>query len=130
MPAFSEDMSAYAKKALEKLGVTVHLGNPVTECHADGVEFGGQSLRARTIIWAAGVQASPAAKWLNAPADRAGRVIVNADLTAPGYPEIFVIGDTATVANGGKGTVPGYRSSSQAAGCTYRQDDQGQTCRG
>ena len=116
LPAFSEDMSAYAKKALEKLGVTVHLGNPVTECHADGVEFGGQSLRARTIIWAAGVQASPAAKWLNVPADRAGRVIVNADLTAPGYPEIFVIGDTATVANGGKGTVPGIAPAAKQQG--------------
>ncbi|ATU91797.1 NAD(P)/FAD-dependent oxidoreductase [Phyllobacterium zundukense] len=116
LPAFSEDMSAYAKQALEKLGVTVHLGNPVTECHTDGVEFGGQSLRAQTIIWAAGVQASPAAKWLNVPADRVGRVVVNADLTAPGYPEIFVIGDTATVANGGKGTVPGIAPAAKQQG--------------
>lgn len=116
LPAFKEDMSAYAKHALEKLGVTVHLGNPVTECHADGVEFGGQSLRAKTIIWAAGVQASPAAKWLNAPADRAGRVMVNADLTAPGHPEIFVIGDTATVANGVKGMVPGIAPAAKQQG--------------
>lgn len=116
LPAFSEDMSAYAKRALEKLGVTVHLGHPVTECHADGVEFGGQSLRARTIIWAAGVQASPAAKWLNAPSDRAGRVVVNADLTAPDHPEIFVIGDTATVPNGGKGTVPGIAPAAKQQG--------------
>ncbi len=116
LSAFSEDMSAYAKQALEKLGVTVHLGHPVTECHADGVEFGGQSLRAKTIIWAAGVQASPAAKWLNAPADRAGRVMVNADLTAPGHPEIFVIGDTATVANGGKGMVPGIAPAAKQQG--------------
>jgi len=114
--AFSEDLSAYAKTALEKLGVIVHLGNPVTECHADGVEFAGQSLRAKTIIWAAGVQASPAAKWLNAPADRAGRVIVNADLTAPNHPEIFVIGDTATVANGDKGTVPGIAPAAKQQG--------------
>jgi NADH:quinone reductase (non-electrogenic) len=116
LAAFSEDMSAYAKQALERLGVTVHLGNPVTECHADGVEFGGQSLRAKTIIWAAGVQASPAAKWLNVPADRAGRVIVDADLTAPGHPEIFVIGDTATVANGGKGMVPGIAPAAKQQG--------------
>jgi NADH dehydrogenase len=116
LPAFREDLSAYAKQALEKLGVTVHLGNPVTECHADGVEFGGQSLRAKTIIWAAGVQASPAAKWLNVPADRAGRVVVNADLTAPGHSEIFVIGDTATVANGGKGTVPGIAPAAKQQG--------------
>jgi NADH:ubiquinone reductase (H+-translocating) len=116
LAAFSEDMSAYAKQALERLGVTVHLGNPVTECHADGVEFGGQSLRAKTIIWAAGVQASPAAKWLNVPADRAGRVIVDADLTAPGHPEIFVIGDTATVANGGKGMVHGIAPAAKLQG--------------
>ncbi|WP_271898635.1 NAD(P)/FAD-dependent oxidoreductase [Candidatus Phyllobacterium onerii] len=116
LPAFSEDMSAYAKRALEKLGVTVHLGHPVTACHADGVEFGGQSLRARTIIWAAGVQASPAAKWLNAPSDRAGRVVVNPDLTAPDHPEIFVIGDTATVPNGGKGTVPGIAPAAKQQG--------------
>lgn len=114
--AFSEDLSAYAKSALEKLGVIVHLGNPVTECHADGVEFAGQSLRAKTIIWAAGVQASPAAKWLNVPADRAGRVIVNADLTAPNHPEIFVIGDTATVANGDKGPVPGIAPAAKQQG--------------
>ncbi len=116
LPAFSEDLSDYAKRALEKLGVTVHLGHPVTECHADGVEFGGQSLRAKTIIWAAGVQASPAAKWLNVPSDRAGRVVVNADLTAPGHPEIFVIGDTATVSNGGKGTVPGIAPAAKQQG--------------
>ena len=130
LPAFSEDMSAYAKQALEKLGVTVHLGNPVTECHADGVEFGGQSLRARTIIWAAGVQASPAAKWLNVPADRAGRVIVNADLTAPGHPEIFVIGDTATVANGGKGTVPGIAPAAKQQGVHIAKTIKAQAGRG
>ncbi len=114
--AFNEDLSAYAQRALEKLGVIVHVGNPVTECHADGVEFGGQSLRAKTIIWAAGVQASPAAKWLNAPADRAGRLAVNPDLTAPGHPEIFVIGDTATVANGDKGMVPGIAPAAKQQG--------------
>lgn len=114
--AFNEELSAYAQRALEKLGVTVHVGNPVTECHADGVEFAGHSLRAKTIIWAAGVQASPAAKWLNAQADRAGRLAVNSDLTAPGHPEIFVIGDTATVANGDKGTVPGIAPAAKQQG--------------
>ncbi|MGH6861114.1 MAG: NAD(P)/FAD-dependent oxidoreductase [Phyllobacterium sp.] len=114
--AFSPDLSAYARQALEKLGVTVHLGNPVTECHADGVEFAGRSLRAKTIIWAAGVQASPAAKWLGVEQDRAGRVVVNDDLTAPGHPDIFVIGDTATVANGDKGTVPGIAPAAKQQG--------------
>jgi len=115
LPAFKEDMSAYAKSALEKLGVDVHVGNPVTSCHAEGVEFGGQTLRARTIIWAAGVQASPAAKWLDVPADRVGRVVVNADLTVPGHPEIFVIGDTATVTNGNK-PVPGIAPAAKQQG--------------
>ncbi len=116
LAAFKEDMSSYAKAALETLGVTVHLGNPVTECHVDGVEFGGKSLRAKTIIWAAGVQASPAAKWLGAPADRAGRVVVNPDLTVPDHPEIFVIGDTATVGNGDKGMVPGIAPAAKQQG--------------
>jgi NADH dehydrogenase len=116
LSAFSPDLSDYAKKALEKLGVTVHLGHPVTECHIDGVEFDGHSLRAKTIIWAAGVQASPAAKWLGVTADRAGRVVVNNDLTAPNYPEIFVIGDTACVANGEKGMVPGIAPAAKQQG--------------
>ncbi|QND52972.1 NAD(P)/FAD-dependent oxidoreductase [Phyllobacterium sp. 628] len=114
--AFSEDLSAYAQRALEKLGVQVHLGNPVMKCHADGVEYAGKSLGAGTIIWAAGVQASPAAKWLNASADRAGRVVVNDDLTAPEHSDIFVIGDTATVKNGDKGPVPGIAPAAKQQG--------------
>ncbi|MDF2998034.1 MAG: FAD-dependent pyridine nucleotide-disulfide oxidoreductase [Xanthobacteraceae bacterium] len=116
LPAFTEDLSAYAKGALEKLGVTVELGRPVTDCNADGVMFGGQWLRARTILWAAGVQASPAAQWLDAPADRAGRVLVEPDLTVPGHPEIFVVGDTAMV-NGPDGTpVPGIAPAAKQQG--------------
>lgn len=114
--AFVPDLSAYAQRALEKLGVQVHLGNPVTSCTADGVEYAGQFVGAATIIWAAGVQASPAAKWLDVAADRAGRVAVNDDLTAPGHPDIFVIGDTATVKNGGRGTVPGIAPAAKQQG--------------
>ncbi|RZS89292.1 NADH dehydrogenase [Phyllobacterium myrsinacearum] len=114
--AFAPDLSAYAQRALEKLGVQVLLGNPVMKCTADGVEFAGKFVGAATIIWAAGVQASPAAKWLDVPADRAGRVVANDDLTAPGHPDIFVIGDTATVKNGDKGTVPGIAPAAKQQG--------------
>ena len=116
LPAFKPDLSAYAKTALERLGVTVELGRPVSACDADGVVFGDIRLPAKTIIWAAGVAASPAAQWLGVPADRAGRVIVEPDLTVPGHPEIFVIGDTAQVARPGGGFVPGIAPAAKQAG--------------
>ncbi len=113
---FAEDMSSYAKKALEKLRVEVKLGAPVTDCNADGVVVGGELMPSRTIIWAAGVAASPAAEWLNADADRAGRVKVEPDLTIPGYPGIFVIGDTAAVARPDGKLVPGIAPAAKQAG--------------
>jgi len=116
LPAFKPALSAYAKTALERLGVTVELGRPVSECDAEGVVFGGERLPARTILWAAGVAASPAAQWLGAPADRAGRVIVEPDLTVAGHPDIFVIGDTAQVARPGGGFVPGIAPAAKQAG--------------
>jgi NADH dehydrogenase len=97
LPAFAPDLSAYALRALQRLGVEVRLGSAVTECNASGVRIGEETVAAEVILWAAGVRASPAAAWLGAPADNAGRVKVEPDLTAPGHPEIFVIGDTATV---------------------------------
>jgi NADH:ubiquinone reductase (H+-translocating) len=97
LPAFAPDLSAYAHRALEKLGVEVRLGSPVTDCSSSGVVVGGGAIAADVILWAAGVRASPAAMWLGAPADNAGRVKASPDLTAPGHAEIFVIGDTATV---------------------------------
>ena len=97
LPAFAPDLSAYALKALGRLGVEVRLGAPVTDCNSKGVRIGDQIVEADVILWAAGVRASPAAAWLGAPADAAGRVKVEADLTVPGHPDIFVIGDTATV---------------------------------
>ncbi|HEX3948933.1 MAG TPA: NAD(P)/FAD-dependent oxidoreductase [Steroidobacteraceae bacterium] len=96
LPAFAPDLSAYARRALQRLGVEVRLGSAVTECNSSGVSMGGETVAAGVVLWAAGVRASPAAAWLAAPADAAGRVKVEADLTAPGHPEIFVIGDTAT----------------------------------
>ena len=116
LSGFAESLSAYALKALQRLGVTVELGQAVSECSAEGVVFAGKSLPARTIIWAAGVQASRAAVWLKAPADRAGRVEVEPDLTAPGHPDIFVIGDTARV-NAPNGTpVPGVAPTAKQEG--------------
>ncbi|PBC09589.1 NAD(P)/FAD-dependent oxidoreductase [Mesorhizobium sp. WSM3859] len=113
---FAPQLSDYARKALERLGVTVELGRPVTQLDADGVVFGDKQLPARTIIWAAGVAASPAAEWLGAPADRAGRVLVEPDLTVPGSPEIFVIGDTAHVLRPDGKPVPGVAPSAKQEG--------------
>lgn len=83
LAGFTDDLSAYGERALNRLGVEVRLGQPVSECRADGM-LGGDFLPARTTLWAAGVAASPAAEWVEAPSDRAGRVCVEPDLTAPG----------------------------------------------
>lgn len=95
LPTFEPSLSAAAMRELQKLGVEVMLGKAVTNVDADGVIVAGERIEARTIIWAAGVMASPVGKWLGAKTDRAGRVIVGADLTVPGHPDIFVIGDAA-----------------------------------
>ncbi len=97
LPAFDPSLSDYAKRALESLGAEVVLNRAVTECDACGVVLGSERIESRTMIWAAGVRASPAGKWLQAETDRAGRVMVNSDLSVPGYPNVFVIGDTAHV---------------------------------
>ncbi len=107
LATFPESLSAAAERALQKLGVEVRLGQPVTRCDDGGVTIAGEHVEARTILWAAGVAASPAAKWLDAQADRAGRVKVEPDLTLPGHPEIFVLGDTATVGGADGKPLPG-----------------------
>jgi NADH:ubiquinone reductase (H+-translocating) len=96
LPAFPAALADKARVAIEQLGVTVRLGAPVTAINEDRLQVGGETIPAYSIIWAAGVQASPAARWLGVPADAAGRVIVQPDLTITGHPEIQVIGDTAT----------------------------------
>jgi NADH:ubiquinone reductase (H+-translocating) len=116
LPSFAVDLSAYAQRSLEGLGVEVELGQPVSECAASGVVYGDTSLAAATIIWAAGVHASPAAEWLNAPADGAGRLKVESDLTVPGHPEIFAIGDTAIVADPSGEPVPGIAPAAKQQG--------------
>jgi NADH dehydrogenase len=116
LPAFAADLSAYAQSSLEGLGVEVALGQAVSECSTEGVVFGGKPLTAATIIWAAGVQSSPAAQWLDAPADAAGRLKVEPDLTAPGHPEIFAIGDTAVVLRPDGRPVPGIAPAAKQEG--------------
>jgi NADH dehydrogenase len=95
LSAFPPKLSEKAERALTGLGVEVRTGTPVTACDEEGVQLGDERILSRCIVWGAGVAASPAAKWLQAERDRAGRVTVNPDLTLPGHPEIFVIGDTA-----------------------------------
>ena len=92
------------------------LGEPVTAIDADGVVYGGKRIEAETVIWAAGVQASPAAKWLGVEPDRAGRVKVEADLSVPGHPEIFVVGDTASITMPGGKPVPGVGDAAKQGG--------------
>src|ERR1700709_2390593 len=116
LAGFPEDLSAYAQRSLEELGVEVVLGQPVTECTADGVVYGGNKLEARTIVWAAGVRASRAAEWLNAPADRAYRLQVNPDLTVPDHPDIFAVGDTVTIADSAGNPVPGIAPAAKQQG--------------
>jgi NADH:ubiquinone reductase (H+-translocating) len=107
LPAFPERLSEVAKRSLQRLGVEVRLSSPVTDCTANGVMIGDEHIASRTIIWGAGVEASPAAEWLGAEHDRLGRVIVGRDLTLPGHQNIFVIGDSAHVAGKGGAPLPG-----------------------
>lgn len=116
LPAFTEDLSAYAKRSLERLGIEVQLGRAVRECSAEGVVYGDQRLAAKVILWAAGVRASAAAAWADLPSDQAGRAKVEADLTAPGHPEIFVIGDTATINAWHGKPVPGIAPAAKQQG--------------
>ena len=107
LPAFPPILSNAAQEALERLSVEVRLGAAVSHCDADGVVAGNERLAAGTIIWGAGVMASAAAHWLGADKDRAGRVVVGDDLSLPGHPEIFCIGDTACALDSEGKPLPG-----------------------
>ena len=107
LPSFPERLSARAKRSLERLGVDVRLGHPATSCDARGISIGEERIDAATTIWAAGVAASPAAVWLGANKDRAGRVIVSADFSLADHPEIFVLGDTAAAKDRAGRSLPG-----------------------
>jgi NADH:ubiquinone reductase (H+-translocating) len=97
LPTFPEVLAAKAQRHLQSLGVKVFTNTPVTVVDADGVVADGKRVPAATVLWGAGVMASPAGRWLGAAMDKSGKVIVNADMSVPGHPEIFVIGDTAHV---------------------------------
>jgi NADH:ubiquinone reductase (H+-translocating) len=97
LPNYPEALSTKAERHLEKLGVKVHTHTRVTVVDAEGIVADGQRVFASTVLWSAGVLASPAGRWLGAATDKSGRVIVNSDLSIPGHPEVFAIGDTAHV---------------------------------
>jgi NADH dehydrogenase len=94
---FAETLSKAAKERLESLGVEVRVGHAVEHIDSDGVVVAGERIFSKTVVWTAGVAPSPAGKWLNVATDRAGRVRIQPDVSVQGYPEIFVVGDTASL---------------------------------
>jgi NADH:ubiquinone reductase (H+-translocating) len=100
--SFAEKLSSAAKQRLERLGVEVRLGHGADQIDEYGVIIAGERIASRTVIWTAGVAPSPAGKWLAVETDHAGRIKVQSDLTVPGHPEIFVVGDTAALQQNGK----------------------------
>lgn len=106
LPAFDERLANKARKALNRLGVEVRTSSPVETIDSEGVVVAGERILARTVIWTAGVAASPAGRWVGAETDRSGRAKVESDLSVSGHPNIFVIGDTASVTQDSK-PVPG-----------------------
>lgn len=116
LPAFAPALSDYAARSLRSMGVEVELGRMVTGCDARGVTLKDGRIDAATVIWAAGVVASPAANWIDAEHDRAGRIRVNPDLSVPGRPEIFVVGDTASVIGRDGRPVPGIAPAAKQMG--------------
>lgn len=102
LASFKEVLSQAASERLKKLGVEVQLGRSVDQIDADGIVVAGERIASKTVIWTTGVAPSPAGTWLKAEMDHAGRVRVQKDLTVPGHPEIFVIGDTASLDQNGK----------------------------
>jgi NADH dehydrogenase len=102
LATFSEKLSEAASQRLVSLGVDVRLGKPVQAIDGDGVVIGDERIQAKTVVWTAGVAPSPAGKWLGCAVDRAGRVRIQPDLTVPGHPDVFVVGDTASLDQDGR----------------------------
>jgi NADH:ubiquinone reductase (H+-translocating) len=115
LAAFTDELANKARRQLEHLGVEVHTGKPVTDIGADFLTFGGERTAARTILWAAGVAASPLGKQLGTELDRAGRVRVQPDLSLAAHPEVFVAGDLASFEQDGK-PVPGVAPAAKQMG--------------
>jgi len=124
LPAYPADLSRKAQLQLERLGVTVWAGRLVTGVDADGVSLGAERVSANTVIWAAGVAASPLGANLGAPLDRAGRVRVAPDLSVPGHPEIYVAGDLAAV-DGVPGIAPAAKQMGRHVALNIRNGLQG-----
>jgi NADH dehydrogenase len=116
LPVFTPSLADKARRSLEQLGVEVLTSSMVEHCDSEGVIAAGKRVEARTLIWAAGVAASPAAQWLDIEPDRAGRVRVLGDLSLPGDPAIFVIGDTAAVLGPDGKPVPGIAPAAKQEG--------------
>jgi NADH dehydrogenase len=116
LPAMPDDLSDYARNSLTRMGVEVMTSTRVTQCDGRGVDLENGRIDASTLIWAAGVVASPAAAWLGAAHDRAGRVTVEPDLSVAGMPEVFVIGDTAAVTDADGRPVPGIAPAAKQMG--------------
>jgi len=116
LPTFDAPLSAYAARALAKLGVEVRTGAAVTEVTHDGVSIGEEVIPAANVIWAAGVGASPVGGWLGVARDRAGRVEVSPDLSVPGAPNVFVIGDLAHLVDASGRPVPGVAPAAKQEG--------------
>jgi len=115
LPAFPAELSDSARQQLERLGVSVRTGAPITHVDARGVKLGEETIAARTVLWAAGVTASPLAQTLGMALDRSGRVPVEPDLSIANHPEVFVAGDLAAV-NSSKGPVPGIAPAAKQMG--------------
>ncbi len=107
LPPFPDGLSTSARRQLERIGVEVRTAARVTAIDPEGVTVGAERIAARTVLWAAGVAASPLGRLLGGPLDRAGRVLVAPDLSLPGHPEVFVVGDLAAVRQADGSPVPG-----------------------
>jgi NADH dehydrogenase len=116
LPVFDESLRSYARRALEGLGVEVRLGSAVTACDERGVLLGAERIEAATVIWAAGVAASPVGAWLGLATGRDGKVAVAPDLSVPGTPNVFVIGDAARVVGADGKPVPGIAPAAKQQG--------------
>ncbi len=116
LPYLHESLSEYARQSLGRLGVEVRLGTPVSQCDGHGVTIDDDRIATATVIWAAGVAASPVGQWLDEETDKAGRVIVRTDLSVKGDPDIFVIGDAALVGGLDGAVVPGIAPAAKQQG--------------
>lgn len=116
LPSFHENLSDYARRSLQRLGVDVRLGSAVTDCDTAGVVLNGETIPAANVIWAAGVAASPVGRWFGVETERSGKVTVEPDLSIPGHPDIFLIGDAAHVLDARGRPVPGIAPAAKQQG--------------